>query len=84
MSYKEAYTATKWQRDTKAIKEQLFDMSLGNERGEITWFCDPLSTLAWGGIVLLQAGAILHWRDCARSHSVQSRAAPQPATTQKY
>ena len=51
MSYK-AYTATKWQRDTKVIKERLFDMSLGDERREITWFCDPLYTPVWGGIVL--------------------------------
>jgi glc operon protein GlcG len=42
MSYNKAYTATKWQRDTKVIKERLFDMSLGNDRREITWFCDPL------------------------------------------
>ena len=27
-------------------------MSLGNERREITWFCDPLYTPVWGGIVL--------------------------------
>jgi glc operon protein GlcG len=52
MSYNKAYTATKWQRDTKAIKERLFDMSLGDERREIAWFCDPLYTPVWGGIVL--------------------------------
>lgn len=52
MSYNKAYTATKWQRDTKVIKERLFDMSLGNDRREITWFCDPLYTPVWGGIVL--------------------------------
>lgn len=52
MSYNKAYTATKWQRDTKSIKDRLFDMSLGNERREITWFCDPLYTPVWGGIVL--------------------------------
>jgi glc operon protein GlcG len=52
MSYNKAYTAVKWQRDTKAIKERLFDMSLGDERREITWFCDPLYTPVWGGIVL--------------------------------
>jgi uncharacterized protein GlcG (DUF336 family) len=52
MSYNKAYTATKWQRDTKVIKERLFDMSLGDERREITWFCDPLYTPVWGGIVL--------------------------------
>ena len=52
MSYNKAYTATKWQRDTKAIKERLFDMSLGDDRREIAWFCDPLYTPVWGGIVL--------------------------------
>ncbi|MGE0578672.1 MAG: heme-binding protein [Reyranella sp.] len=52
MSYNKAYTATKWQRDTRIIKERLFDMSLGDERREITWFCDPLYTPVWGGIVL--------------------------------
>ena len=60
MSYNKAYTATKWQRDTKTIKERLFDMSLGDERREITWFCDPLYTPVWGGIVLRSAeGAML-------------------------
>jgi uncharacterized protein GlcG (DUF336 family) len=52
MSYNKAYTATKWQRDTKAIKERLFAMSLGDDRREITWFGDPLYTPVWGGIVL--------------------------------
>ena len=52
MSYNKAYTASKWQRDTKAIKERLFAMSLGDNRREITWFCDPLYTPVWGGIVL--------------------------------
>jgi len=52
MSYNKAYTATKWQRDTRVIKQRLFDMSLGDERREITWFCDPLYTPVWGGIVL--------------------------------
>ncbi len=52
MSYNKAYTATKWQSDTRVIKERLFDMSLGDERREITWFCDPLYTPVWGGIVL--------------------------------
>ena len=52
MSYNKAYTATKWRQDTKFIKERLFDMSLGNERRDITWFCDPLYTPVWGGIVL--------------------------------
>lgn len=52
MSYNKAYTATKWQMDTKVLKTRLFDMSLGDERREITWFCDPLYTPVWGGIVL--------------------------------
>jgi uncharacterized protein GlcG (DUF336 family) len=52
MSYNKAYTAVKWQRDTKVIKERLFDMSLGDERRDIAWFCDPLYTPVWGGIVL--------------------------------
>ena len=30
MSYNKAYTATKWQRDTKVIKERLFDAKLGD------------------------------------------------------
>lgn len=52
MSYNKAYTATKWQRDTRVLKERLFDMSLGDERREVSWFCDPLYTPIWGGIVL--------------------------------
>ena len=52
MSYNKAYTATKWQMDTKVLKSRLFDMSLGDERREIGWFCDPLYTPVWGGIVL--------------------------------
>ena len=52
MSYNKAYTATKWQRDTKVIKERLFDMSLGDDRREINWICDPLYTPVWGGVVL--------------------------------
>ena len=52
MSYNKAYTAAKWRRDTKALKERLFDMSLGDERREVAWFCDPLFTPIWGGIVL--------------------------------
>lgn len=60
MSHHKAYTATKWQRDTKAIKERLFDMSLGENRREITWFGDPMYTPVWGGILLKSsAGAIL-------------------------
>ncbi len=52
MSHNKAYTAAKWQRDTRVIKERLFDMSLGDERRDIAWFCDPLYTPVWGGIVL--------------------------------
>ena len=52
MSYNKAYTATKWQRDTKRIKDRLFDNALGDERRDITWFGDPLYTPVWGGIVL--------------------------------
>ncbi|MCC6195361.1 MAG: heme-binding protein [Burkholderiales bacterium] len=55
MSYNKAYTATKWQMDTRVLKTRLFDMSLGDERREITWFCDPLYTPVWGGIVLRAA-----------------------------
>jgi uncharacterized protein GlcG (DUF336 family) len=60
MSHHKAYTATKWQRDTRAIKERLFDMSLGENRREINWFGDPMYTPVWGGILLKSsAGAIL-------------------------
>jgi len=52
MSVNKAYTATKWQRDTKVIKERLFAMSLGDDRREINWFGDPMYTPVWGGIVL--------------------------------
>lgn len=52
MSYNKAYTATKWQNDTRIIKPRLFYMLLGDERREIGWFCDPLYTPVWGGIVL--------------------------------
>ncbi len=52
MSHHKAYTAVKWQRDTREIRERLFDMSLGNERREISWFGDPLYTPVWGGLVL--------------------------------
>lgn len=31
MAVNKAYTATKWLRDTKAIKERLFDMGLGDD-----------------------------------------------------
>lgn len=59
MSYNKAYTATKWQRDTRAIKERLFDASLGDERRDIAWFCDPLYTPVWGGIVLRSKDGVM-------------------------
>jgi uncharacterized protein GlcG (DUF336 family) len=60
MSHHKAYTATKWRSDTRAIKTRLFDMSLGDERREITWYGDPLYTPVWGGIVLRSSdGAML-------------------------
>ncbi|MEQ9640066.1 MAG: heme-binding protein [Alphaproteobacteria bacterium] len=52
MSHNKAYTATKWQRDTKVLKERLFDMSLGDDRREVSWFGDPRYTPVWGGIVV--------------------------------
>ena len=52
MSHNKAYTAVKWQMDTRVLKTRLFDMSLGDERREITWFCDPNYTPVWGGILL--------------------------------
>jgi glc operon protein GlcG len=55
MSHNKAYTATKWQRDTRALKERLFNMSLGDNRREVSWFGDPLYTPVWGGIVLRSA-----------------------------
>lgn len=36
MAYNKAYTATKWKRDTRAIQDRLFAMSLGEQRHEIT------------------------------------------------
>ena len=59
MSYNKAYTATKWQMDTRVLKTRLFDMSLGDERREITWFCDPLYTPVWGGIVLRNPDGVM-------------------------
>lgn len=59
MSYNKAYTATKWQMDTRVLKTRLFDMSLGDERREIGWFCDPLYTPVWGGIVLRNADGVM-------------------------
>ena len=50
MSHHKAYTAVKWRRDTKVLKERLFDMSLGDDRREIGWFGDPMYTPVWGAI----------------------------------
>ena len=52
MSVNKAYTATKWGQDTKALKERLFDMNLGDDRRDIAWFGDVRFTAVWGGIVL--------------------------------
>ena len=59
MAYNKAYTATKWQMDTRVLKTRLFDMSMGDERREIGWFCDPLYTPVWGGIVLRNADGVM-------------------------
>jgi glc operon protein GlcG len=55
MAINKAYTATKWRQDTKAIKDRLFDMALGDDRRDIAWFGDSRYTPVWGGI-LLRAG----------------------------
>jgi len=52
MCVNKAYTAVKWLRDTKALKERMFDMGLGDERRDIAWFGDPRFTAVWGGILL--------------------------------
>ncbi|SPP92930.1 GlcG/HbpS family heme-binding protein [Bradyrhizobium vignae] len=52
MSYNKAYTAVKWQKDTKLLRARLFDWSLGDNRREVSWFGDPLFTPIWGGVVL--------------------------------
>jgi glc operon protein GlcG len=52
MAVNKAYTAVKWQRDTKALKDRMFDMNLGDERREMAWFGDARFTPVWGGIVL--------------------------------
>ncbi len=52
MAVNKAYTAAKWQRDTRALKERMFDMNLGDERREMAWFGDARFTPVWGGIVL--------------------------------
>ena len=60
MSFHKAYTAVKWKRNTRAIQDRLFDMSLGDNRREISWFCDPMYTPVWGGILLTSStGTIL-------------------------
>jgi glc operon protein GlcG len=52
MAVNKAYPATKWLRDTKAIKERLFDMGLGDDWRDIAWFGDPRFIAVWGGILL--------------------------------
>ena len=52
MCVNKAYTAVKWLRDTKVLKERMFDMSLGDDRRDIAWFGDPRFTAVWGGILL--------------------------------
>jgi len=52
MCTNKAYTAVKWLRDTKVLKERMFDMGLGDDRRDIAWFGDPRFTAVWGGILL--------------------------------
>ena len=52
MCVNKAYTAVKWGLNTKALKERLFDMSLGDDRREVSWFGDARFTPVWGGILL--------------------------------
>ena len=52
MCVNKAYTAVKWLRDTKVLKERMFDMGLGDDRRDIAWFGDPRFTAVWGGILL--------------------------------
>ena len=60
MAVNKGYTAVKWQRDTRALKERMFDMNLGDDRREMAWFGDARFTPVWGGIVLRSAdGAVL-------------------------
>jgi len=60
MAVNKAYTATKWRQNTKAIKDRLFDMGLGDDRRDIAWFGDSRYTAVWGGILLTDAdGTVL-------------------------
>lgn len=60
MAVNKAYTATKWRQNTKAIKDRLFDMGLGDDRRDIAWFGDTRFTPVWGGILLMDAdGTVL-------------------------
>lgn len=52
MCVNKAYTAVKWIRDTKTLKDKLFDHSLGGEQRDIAWFGDPRYTPIWGGVLL--------------------------------
>ena len=37
----------------------LFAMTLGEQRREITWFCDPMYTPVWGGILLKSGDGVI-------------------------
>jgi len=52
MAVNKAYTAAKWLRSTKELKDRMFDMSLGDDRRDIAWFGDSRFTAVWGGILL--------------------------------
>ncbi len=52
MAVNKAYTAAKWLRDTRTLKQAMFDMGLGDDRRDIAWFGDPRFTAVWGGILL--------------------------------
>ena len=76
MSFHKAYTAVKWKRNTRVIQDNLFAMSLGDDRREISWFCDPMYTPVWGGILLNSARAAVprnRMRKSARSRQRSSR-----------
>ena len=59
MSFNKGYTAVKWQADTIAIRQRLFDMSLGDQRREVSWFGDPLYTPVPGGILLRSSAGVI-------------------------
>jgi glc operon protein GlcG len=82
MSVNKAYTATKWRRNTKEIKERLFDIGLGDDRRDIAWFGDRRFTAVWGGILLRdEAGAVLGVSPrCNRRPAGEEVAAISPQT----